>query len=64
MDAGDSSLVFFGPIFGGFGFWSVSVGLFTDVDSLRGATEGLRTGDGAEDRSSVLLGGSLGGFGF
>lgn len=39
----------------------MSVGLFTDVESLRGAAEGLRAADGAEDWSYVLLGGSLGG---
>ena len=48
-DAGDRSLVLLGPNFGGFRFWSVSVGRFADPDSLRGATEGLTAGDGAED---------------
>ena len=41
----------------------MSVGLFVEAESLRGATEGLRAGDGAEDWSSVLLAGSFGGFG-
>lgn len=37
--------------------------MFADADLLRGATEGLRAGEGSEDWSVVLLGGSLGGFG-
>lgn len=42
----------------------MSVGLIADADWLRGAAEGSRAGDGAEDGSSVLLDGSFGGFDF
>ena len=45
-------------------FWAALGGVSAGFDSLRGAAEGLRAGDGAGSWSSVLFGGSLGGFGF